>query len=79
MTPPDRVSEPVSLSGAPIAASSKPSLQAHAIEPRAARPAGDDDAGHDPHAVDRDRLGARVAQLVDQLLDAGAVDRAARP
>ena len=78
MTPPDRVSEPVSLSGAPIAVElerrrrgATPSICA------CARRAGHDDAGDDPDAADRDRLGAGVAQLVDQLLDARPVDRAA--
>ena len=36
---------------------------------------GHHDAGHDPDVADRDRLGAGVAQLVDELLDRVAVDR----
>ena len=77
MIPPDRVSEPVSLSGAPMASSSNASPSGTPSTVTAPGRAGHDHARHEPHAGDRDRLGAGVAQLVDQLLDAGPVDRAA--
>ena len=77
MTPPDRVSEPVSLSGAPMASMSKPSPRATPVDPGRAGRAGHDVPGHDPDVADGDRLRAGVAQLVEELLDAGPVDRAA--
>ena len=77
MTPPDRVSEPVSLSGAPIASRSNATPKGDPVDLRRAGRAGDDDTGHDPDRADGDRLGAGVAQLVDELLDALPVDRAA--
>ncbi len=77
MTPPDRVSEPVSLSGAPIASRSNDDAQGDPVDLGRPGRARHDDAGDDPDAVDRDRLRAGVAQLVDQLLDPVAVDRAA--
>src|SRR5689334_3809611 len=40
-----------------------------------ARRTDGDDPGHDPDIVDRHRLGTRVAQLVDEILQATAVDR----
>ena len=77
MTPPERVSEPVSLSGAPIAIELERVAQARAVDRRLAGRPGDDDPGDDPDRTRRDRLGAGVAQLVDELLDARPVDRAA--
>ena len=76
MTPPDRVSEPVSFSGAPIAMHLEGVAERHAIDLGLAGRAADDDPGHDPDAAGRDRLGSGVAQLVDELLDATAVDGA---
>ena len=76
ITPPDRVSEPVSLSGAPMAATSNPSLSGTPSIAAAPGRAGHDHAGHHPDRSDGDRLGPGVAQLVDELLDTRSVDRA---
>ena len=56
---------------------SRTSRRAARSRPTGPRGAGDDDARHDAHAVDGDGLGAGVAQLVEQVLDAVAADRAA--
>ena len=73
--PPIRVSDPVSVSAPPIAdtvnGSSRrsPSTATSPGPPVTTEPATMTDA------VDRDRLGAGVAQLVDQVLDRWTVDR----
>ena len=71
MIPPARVSDPVSVSGAPIAriVNGSPS----ACRRRETTPATPPMTvpGDDPDVLDRDRLGAGVAELVDQVLDAG--------
>ena len=77
MTPPERVSEPVSLSGAPIASRSKRVAEGDAVDLRRARRPVTTTPVTTRTRADGDRLGARVAQLVDELLDALPVDRAA--
>ena len=75
--PPTRVSEPTSVSGRPIARivngsrSSTPSTSSAPGTPLT------DVRAIDPDVLDRDRLGAGVAQLVQELLDRRRVDRAA--
>ena len=64
MTPPDRVSEPVSLSGAPIAMQLERVAQAPAVDGRFARRPRDGHAGDHPHGTRarwprRRRCGAR--------------------
>src|SRR5205085_1844142 len=46
------------------------------LDGQRARCTGDDGARHDPDAVDRDRLRTRVPELVEEVLDAIAADRA---
>ena len=70
MTPPDRVSEPVSLSGAPIASMSKPSPRATPSTWAAPGAPVTTTPVTTRMSADGDRLGAGVAQLVDELLDA---------
>ncbi len=77
MIPPERVSDPVSLSGGPIAVSSKGSLEGRSADRRASSGARHHDARHEPRPGQRDGLGARVAQLVDEIFHAGTVDGAA--
>ena len=77
MTPPDRVSEPVSLSGAPIASRSNGSLDRRPVDRDRTGRADHDDARHEPDAADRRSPRRRVAQLVHELLERRAVDRAA--
>ena len=77
MTPPDRVSEPVSCSDAPMASSVN--VSARSAPSRLAAPGGPTATtpGTSRTPPRRHRLGARVAELVDQVLEARAVDRAA--
>ena len=75
MMPPERVSEPVSLSGGPMAAISIGSRAATSSTWHGARRHRPTTTpGTTRTAVDGDRLRAGVAQLVEEVLDRGAVD-----
>ena len=68
--PPARVREPARVCGWPTATSSIGSAERRVRRRRTAPPGPfGDDARHDPHVADRDRLGAGVAQLVEQQLE----------
>ena len=66
----------VSLSGAPIASDRERVAERRLADSTAPGGPPTTTPGHDPDVIDRDRLGAGVAQLVDEVLDARAVDRA---
>ncbi len=68
--PPDRVSDPVRPVGLPMAVISNASPRLVFRTESAAGPTGHDGALDDPHVVDRERLRAGVAQLVEEVLDA---------
>src|SRR6267142_2530877 len=75
MTPPVRVNVPVRI-WAPDGPDLEHVADGVVLDRQGARRPGDHDPGHDPGAVHGDRLGASVAELVEQVLDAVATDRA---
>ena len=70
MMPPERVSEPVSLSGAPIARELERVVERDAVDRDGPRGADGHDPGDQPDRLDRHRLRPGVAQLIDEILHA---------
>ena len=74
--PPARASDPVSDLLRPDRPDRERIAERRVIDGQRPRQPADHGAGHDPDVVDRDRLGAGVVQLVDEVLDVRGTDRA---
>ena len=74
--PPGRSIADRSPAGEPMALIVIASAEGYAVDLDRARSEHGDRAGGDPHVVDGDRLRARIAQLVDEVVHGGRVERA---